>query len=158
VTLGYDPLGRLYSVASGGSTTRFLWDGDDLVAEYNGSNVLQRRYVHGPGIDAPLVEYQGTGTASTDRRNLLADERGSIVAVSSKAGFQCGEVLTSLPVRNDMERAANLGLSAALQRGPEGSEACSIRRRGGADRRSGPPSGSRRRRPGRGRSRRRPGP
>jgi YD repeat-containing protein len=86
VSLAYDPLGRRYSVASGGNTTRFLWDGDDLVAEYDGSNVLQHRYVHGAGIDAPLVHYAGTGTASTDRRNLLADERGSIVAVSDNAG------------------------------------------------------------------------
>jgi len=36
--------------------------------------VLQRRYIHGPGIDDPVVWYEGGGT--TDRRFLLSDERG----------------------------------------------------------------------------------
>ncbi|HEV2078763.1 MAG TPA: hypothetical protein VGR19_02535 [Allosphingosinicella sp.] len=35
-----------------------------------------RRYVHGPGVDEPLVTYEGFGT--TNRRSLHADERGSI--------------------------------------------------------------------------------
>ena len=34
--LAYDPLGRLYQVtAANGTITRFLYDGDVLVAEYN---------------------------------------------------------------------------------------------------------------------------
>jgi RHS repeat-associated protein len=60
------------------------YDGLDLTAEYNGSNVLQRRYVHGPGSDEPLVWYEGAGT--TDRRFLHADERGSVIAVSNASG------------------------------------------------------------------------
>ena len=46
-TLGYDPLGRLYETV-GSATTRFQYDGVDLIAEYNGSNAVQRRYMHGP--------------------------------------------------------------------------------------------------------------
>jgi YD repeat-containing protein len=47
-TLYYDPLGRLYYVNGGsGNATRFLYDGDDLVAEYDNANNLLRRYVHG---------------------------------------------------------------------------------------------------------------
>jgi YD repeat-containing protein len=42
--LTYDPLGRLFQVTLGASTTRFLYDGDDLVAEYDGSNTMTRRY------------------------------------------------------------------------------------------------------------------
>jgi len=41
-----------------------------------------RRYVHGPGSDEPLVQYEGFGT----RNWLHADERGSIVALSDAAG------------------------------------------------------------------------
>jgi hypothetical protein len=37
--------------------------------------------VFGPGSDAPLVWYEGSGTS--DRRFLHADERGSIVAVTN---------------------------------------------------------------------------
>ncbi|HEX8584783.1 MAG TPA: RHS repeat-associated core domain-containing protein [Allosphingosinicella sp.] len=83
VTLAYDPALRLYQVA-GATTTRFAYDGADLIAEYNGSNILQRRFVHGPAVDEPLVWYEGSGT--TDRRFLHADERGSVVAVSDSTG------------------------------------------------------------------------
>ncbi len=48
--LTYDPLGRMFSASSpSAGTTRFHYDGDDLVAEYDSNNSLLRRYVHGPG-------------------------------------------------------------------------------------------------------------
>ena len=81
-SLSYDSAGRLAQIASA-STTRFLYDGADMIAEYNGSNALQRRTVHGPGIDEPLVWYEGAGTA--DRRYLIADQLGSIVAANGAA-------------------------------------------------------------------------
>ncbi len=83
-TLGYDPAGRLYQSVAAGFTTRMLYDGASMIGEYNASNALQRRFVHGPGMDEPLVWYEGAGTS--DRRWLLADERGSIVAVTNAAG------------------------------------------------------------------------
>jgi RHS repeat-associated protein len=86
-TLRYDPLGRLYEVVSGSTTRRFLYDGDDLVAEYNASGTLQRRYVYGLGAgDDPLVWFEGSGVSDSARRYLYADERGSIVAVTDTAG------------------------------------------------------------------------
>lgn len=85
VTVSYDPLGMLRQVSdSAGATTQFLYDGDDLVAEYNAGGAVLRRYVHGVGEDEPLVWYEGSGTA--DRRFLHADERGSVVAVTDSAG------------------------------------------------------------------------
>lgn len=39
--LTYDPLGRLSQVASNGTTTQFLYTGDQLVAEYSGSGALR---------------------------------------------------------------------------------------------------------------------
>ena len=65
-------------------TTRFGYDGDSLIAEYDVMNALLRRYVHGPGADAPLVWYEGNGT--TNRRWLIPDERGSIIAVTDDTG------------------------------------------------------------------------
>jgi RHS repeat-associated protein len=82
-SLGYDPAGRLTSIAAS-STTQLLYDGDEIVGETDGSGVLLRRYVHGPGADEPLVWYEGAGTS--DRRWLAADERGSIVAVVNGSG------------------------------------------------------------------------
>ena len=75
---------RLYQA----STARWAYDGAEMIAEYNLSNTLLRRFVDGPGIDEPLVWYEGTGT--TDRRWLHADERGSIVAISDGAGAVTG--------------------------------------------------------------------
>jgi len=81
--LAYEPTGRLWQVSANGATTNFLYSGADLVAEY-GSGALLRRYVPGPGTDAPLVWYEGAGT--TDRRWPVADPQGSIVLVINQAG------------------------------------------------------------------------
>jgi RHS repeat-associated protein len=76
-------MGRLYQVAQGG-TTRFSYDGVDRIAEYDGSNAIQRRYIHGPGVDEPLVWYEGA--AITTRRFLSSDERGSVISVTDESG------------------------------------------------------------------------
>jgi RHS repeat-associated protein len=84
-TLSYDPLGRLFQVTSGGgATTRFLHDGDELVAEYSGSGTLLRRYAHGTSNDDPVIWYEGAGL--TTRNSLFRDHQGSIVAVADSAG------------------------------------------------------------------------
>jgi RHS repeat-associated protein len=87
-TLAYDPVGRLGQTmgtnAGASVTTRFGYDGTELIAEYSATGTLLRRYVHGPADDDPLVWYEGAGT--TDRRWLHADERGSITGVSNSAG------------------------------------------------------------------------
>jgi RHS repeat-associated protein len=83
VSLNYDPAGRLHEVA-GATTTRFLYDGADVIAEYNASGTVLRRYVHGPEMDEPLVWYEGSGTS--DKRYLMADERGSVIGVTNSSG------------------------------------------------------------------------
>lgn len=85
VTLAYEPTGRLWAVDTAGAQTRFLYSGPDLVAELNAQGSILRRYVPGPGTDEPLVWYEGAGTG--DRRFLLADERGSILAATNGAGW-----------------------------------------------------------------------
>ncbi|MFZ4747834.1 MAG: RHS repeat-associated core domain-containing protein [Sphingomonas sp.] len=86
-SLIYDPLGRL-SVSTNGSNlyTRYLYDGDELIAEYDASGNLLRRYVHGGDDDDPLVWYEGSGTTSP--RYLYADHQGSITAVADASGTQ----------------------------------------------------------------------
>ncbi len=87
LSLAYDPLGRLQQTTAGTTTTQLLYDGDRLVAEYDPSrpanDQLLRRYVHGPGVDEPLVWYQCAnppGTCLTDRRYLITDHQGSVIA------------------------------------------------------------------------------
>jgi RHS repeat-associated protein len=95
--LRYDPLGRLYRVGSfitsGGTNysnafTRFLYDGDAMVAEYDINGTMLRRYIHGTNADAddPLIWYEGSGVIPGARRFLLANHQGSIVAVTDHTG------------------------------------------------------------------------
>ncbi len=64
----YDPLGRIFQYAGtvGGTTLTFLYDGDALVAEYDGAGTRLRAYAHGAdaGADNPIVWYE------EKRRNL----------------------------------------------------------------------------------------
>lgn len=82
-TLSYDPASRLYQTA-GAATTRFLSDGGEVIAEYNTSGTLLRRFVHGPGIDEPIVWYEGSGTS--DRRWLVQNEQNTVIAVTDASG------------------------------------------------------------------------
>ena len=81
----YDPLGRLHEVIINGTTTRFLYDGDALVTEYNSAGTLTRRYVHGDRVDEPLVQYNNA-YLNYERRYLHADHQGSIIAHSNYMG------------------------------------------------------------------------
>jgi len=85
-TVTYDPMGRLYQVSNASGTTRFLYDGDRLILEYDASGVVQRRYVHGSGVDDPMVWYEGATVSSATRRYLHADHQGSIIATTNAAG------------------------------------------------------------------------
>ncbi len=47
-TYRYDGLGRRIEKVANGQTKRYIYDGEDILLEYDGSNVLQARYTH-PG-------------------------------------------------------------------------------------------------------------
>ncbi len=82
----YDPNGRLSELESNGTSTFFLHDGDSLVAEYSSNGGLLSRYVHGTGIDNPLIWYKGAGTANSSRYYFHSDPQNSIIAVSKHDG------------------------------------------------------------------------
>jgi RHS repeat-associated protein len=85
--MSYDPLGRLFQAGGGSSDViRYLYDGDAMIAEYDTSGGLLRRYVHGSGVDEPLFWYEGAGVAWQNRRQLIADPQGSIAAVTDWIG------------------------------------------------------------------------
>jgi YD repeat-containing protein len=75
MSLGYDPAGRLYETTASGTSTRFLYDGLQAIAEYNSSGTLIRRYVPGARLDEHLAWYEGAGTS--DRRSFIQDERSN---------------------------------------------------------------------------------
>ncbi|CAM5376107.1 RHS repeat-associated protein OS=Sphingobium scionense OX=1404341 GN=GGQ90_004004 PE=4 SV=1 [Sphingobium scionense] len=88
-TLRYDPAGRMFETAGAVTgTTRYLIDGDAMVAEYNTSSSLLRRYAHGANvkIDDPLAWYEGATVQNSSRRLLHADQQGSISAALDYVG------------------------------------------------------------------------
>ncbi|MFQ5882891.1 MAG: RHS repeat domain-containing protein, partial [Candidatus Methylomirabilales bacterium] len=86
----YDPLGRRITkeVTQAGTTTttRYVYDNEDILLEFDGSNVVQARYTHGPGIDEPLIMLRGGQSFF-----YHADDLGSIWDLTDSAG---GSVLS----------------------------------------------------------------
>jgi RHS repeat-associated protein len=84
--LEYGSLDELQGYNLSSTYPRFAGDGGNMVGEYlwGVSANPQRRYVYGAGPDEPLVWYEGSGTS--DKRWLVADERGSVVAVTNASG------------------------------------------------------------------------
>ncbi|WP_081489631.1 RHS repeat domain-containing protein [Cellvibrio sp. BR] len=85
--LWYDPMGRLYKIQNPSSTTHMLYDGDELIAEFNGtSTTALNRYVHGISVDDPAVWFQGSSVTASTRKYLRTNHQGSIVAIADSAG------------------------------------------------------------------------
>ena len=73
----YDALDRLWDVETP-TVTKYVSDGADKIAEYDGSNAVQKRYAF-DGSGQPLVQYDAAGA----RTWMLSDERGSVVALAN---------------------------------------------------------------------------
>jgi RHS repeat-associated protein len=78
----YDPQGRRISKTVGSSTTYYLYDGQDIHAEYAGWSQPQALIGHGPGIDAPLAKLPLSEGNYGDARYYHANGQGSIDVVS----------------------------------------------------------------------------
>ncbi|MEA3011355.1 MAG: hypothetical protein QOJ91_3047 [Sphingomonadales bacterium] len=85
VTLAYDPRGRLYQTSSGGVATQFLYDGDQLAAEYDGSGGMLRRYMFA-GEDEPILWDEGGQLNCTGTKFLHTNYAGSVVALAGCPG------------------------------------------------------------------------
>jgi len=84
VNYRYDGLGRRVekeTVEVGTTTTRYVYDNEDILLELNGSNTIVARYTHGPGIDEPLIMEKGG-----DSFFYHADGLGSITEMTDSAG------------------------------------------------------------------------
>ena len=110
VTMRFDPLGRLYQVydAGTGNAQRLLYDGLDLVAEYNTSGTMIGRYVHGvSGGDDPMIAFDGGAADRADAEYLYADRLGTIVASFDRLG--------TLDTINTYDEFGVPGVSGSLQ-------------------------------------------
>jgi RHS repeat-associated protein len=89
-TYRYDGLGRRIEQCVQVTCTRYVYDQEDIALEFDGTNVLQARWTHGPGIDEPLLlerDRNGNGTfESAEQLTYHADGLGSIVALTDASG------------------------------------------------------------------------
>lgn len=76
----YDPLNRRYKKTVGGTTTLYLWAGDEVIAEYV-AGVLQRRTVPGVFLDEPVVTITYSPSELTEYYH--ADLLGSVIAMAN---------------------------------------------------------------------------
>jgi RHS repeat-associated protein len=92
LNLVYDPLGRLaqYMVNGGSTYIDFLYDGTKLIGEYlhcagaSCSMAPNERYIHGDGVDEPLVWFHGADTSN--ERFFIQDYHGSIIGYTDASG------------------------------------------------------------------------
>jgi RHS repeat-associated protein len=76
----YDPLRRRVEQVAGATTTKWAYDGEDVLRETSGATIW--KYVHGPGIDEPLAKEDGGGALTY----FHADVLGSVAKTTNQAG------------------------------------------------------------------------
>ncbi|MGH7164355.1 MAG: LamG-like jellyroll fold domain-containing protein, partial [Nitrospiraceae bacterium] len=79
----YDGLGRRIEKVGNGLTRRYIYDGEDILLEYDETNTLLARYTHGPGIDEPIAMTRGGRTVFYHQDGLgtvteLTDGTGTV--------------------------------------------------------------------------------
>lgn len=81
----YDPFGRRIekkTTENGESTTtKFFYDNQSILLDYDETGTIGNRYIHGPNIDEPLAV-----TTGKDKYYYHADGLGSIVAMTDASG------------------------------------------------------------------------
>jgi YD repeat-containing protein len=94
----YDGLGRRIEKVANGQTKRYVYDGEDILLEYDGSNALLARYTHGPGIDEPIAVTKAGSTFYYHQDGLgpvteLTDSNGSVAKAYAYDAY--GNILDS---------------------------------------------------------------
>ena len=78
----YDGFRRRIEKNVAGVITRYVYDGEDIVMEFDGANTLAARYSHGDGRDQPLSTERGGQSFF-----YQADHQGSVTQITDAAGF-----------------------------------------------------------------------
>ena len=106
-TYQYDPQGRRISKTVGAVTTHYRYNGDDIDAEYSQTWNEIARYVHGAGVDDPLMRLTGA-TASPDAQTRYYAQNGinSIVAYFGDIAQGAAVTATSVTATNSYNASA----------------------------------------------------
>jgi RHS repeat-associated protein len=98
----YDPQGRRIQTVQGASSTHYLYQGTDILAEYDATwGKPQAVYVHSPAWDDPLIRLTGdTASPASAASYYHADGLGNVLATSrsqtvSNLAMASGTTLTT---------------------------------------------------------------
>lgn len=80
----YDPNGTFAKQVINGVETRFEYNGGDLIAELDTNNVINRRYIHGLGVDKPIVQFDGADYSN--RKYFITNYQGSVIGMTDTSG------------------------------------------------------------------------
>lgn len=83
-TFTYDALDRLFEIGAENIDLRYNASGEITSEHDKTTGAVARRYLSGAGADEPLAVLEGAGV--NNRKYLIADERGSIVALTDTTG------------------------------------------------------------------------
>jgi len=86
-TYKYDTGGRRIEKKVDNYTTRYVYDGGNVIAEYDGNNNLTSKYIHGPCVDelVCMIDVADSNAVYYYHYNAL----GSVVALSDSSGDSC---------------------------------------------------------------------
>nr|NIT60732.1 hypothetical protein [Fodinibius sp.]NIV15460.1 hypothetical protein [Fodinibius sp.]NIY29314.1 hypothetical protein [Fodinibius sp.] len=81
IAYSYDPPGRRISKTDGGETTYYIYDGDQVICEYDDLGNLRKRFIYGVGIDEVIrmsqvgrtADITGDGYINEDDLNAMAE-------------------------------------------------------------------------------------
>lgn len=77
----YDAVGHRIEKNVNGAITRYFYDRDNVLLEFDGNNQFQARYTHGPNVDQPLMMERGGSVYF-----FHADAVGSIRSLTDATG------------------------------------------------------------------------
>ncbi|MCL5279871.1 MAG: hypothetical protein M1376_08210 [Planctomycetes bacterium] len=82
----YDAAGRRIEKQYNDETiTKYVYDGDHCIAEYDVSNILRRKYIYGPGVDQPVAMIEAAGSYA-GTYYYHCDGLGSVVGLTNASG------------------------------------------------------------------------
>ncbi|MDB6014611.1 MAG: Repeat family [Gammaproteobacteria bacterium] len=86
VSYDYDGQGRRVSKTVNGTVTQYLLDGDEEIAELDGSGNVLRRYLMGPGTDDRVARAEGAATNNPTKYFYHTNHQGSVIDMTDASG------------------------------------------------------------------------
>jgi RHS repeat-associated protein len=85
-TYDYDALGRRLTRTVGSTSTYYLLDGDDEIAEYDSTGTVLRRYLIGSTLDDRIARAEGSAISNPTKTYYHVNHQGSVIDTTNPDG------------------------------------------------------------------------